>query len=161
MADEEEEKKGGKKKLIMIVVPAVLVLAGGGYFMMGGGGDPEAEAAAAAAAEAEAAANPVEGEVIEIGKMTVSLMTEPEEPLRYARVGLAVVLSETADSAFVGGRVPLLQDSALTVISGMSADDLRTPTGMNEVRDLLTAQALEIFPDGDVIRVVLTELIVQ
>ena len=158
MAEEEEEAKGGgKKKLLMIVLPAVLVLAGGGYFMMGGSDDAEA-----AEAEAEAAAadeEVVEGEVIEVGKMTVNLADEEE--LRYARVGIAVVLSETADSAVVGTKIPLVQDAAITVIAGMSSDDLRTPSGIEALRSTLTARAVEMFPDGDVVRVVLTEMIIQ
>jgi flagellar FliL protein len=157
MAEEEEAKGGGKKKLLMIVLPAVLVLAGGGYFMMGGSGD--AEAAEAEAAAAAAAEEVVEGEVIEVGKMTVNLADEDE--LRYARVGIAVVLSATADSAVVGTKIPLVQDSAITVIAGMTSGELRSPAGIETLRSMLTADAQEIFPDGDVVRVVLTEMIIQ
>lgn len=156
MAEETEEKQGGKKKLVLIVVPVVLLVAGAGFFLMGGSDDATAE-------EAEPAATEVaEGEVIDIGKMTVSLSGLGESgQLRYARVGLAVVLSETADSALVGTRISLIQDAAISVIAEMSADELRTGDGMNALRQELTTEAHEIYPDGDVVRVVLTELIVQ
>ncbi len=155
MADETEEKKGGKKKLIMIAVPVLLLAGAGAFFLMGGSDD-------AAAEEEPVVAEPVEGEVIDIGKMTVSLAElGPQGEQRYARVGLAVVLSTTADSATVGTRISLVQDAALTVISGMSPDELRTPEGMDKLRTAMTEKVLEIYPDGDVLRVVLTELIVQ
>ena len=156
MAEEEEKEKGGKKKLIMIILPVILVVGGGAYFMMGGGGEADA---AEAEEEAAAAEETGEGEVIEVGKMTVNLADEDED--RYARVGIAVVMAELGDSALVGGKIPLIQDAALTVIAGMHADDLRTPAGIEQLRSTLTERAQEIFPDGDVVRIVLTEMIIQ
>ena len=156
MPDEEAEateKSGGSKKKLIIIIAGVVVLAGGGYFMFGG---KSSEDEAVAAEEIEV----VEGEAIEIGKLTIVLADEGET-LRYARIGLAVVLSELGDSGYVGARVSLIQDAAISVISEMTSDDLRGAGGAQDARDALTQRVLEIFPDGDVVRVVLTEMVLQ
>ena len=88
MADEEtevaEEAKGGSKKKF-IIIGAVVVLAAGGYFMFGKSAPEEEMAAEMEEPEV------VEGEVIDIGNMTIVLADEGDN-LRYARVGLAVVM---------------------------------------------------------------------
>lgn len=150
MAD--EPKKGSKKKLIIAGV-AVAALAGGYFLFMGGSPPPEEEAAATTTTE------PVEGAVIEVGTLTANLADADE--LRYARVTFAVVLNANADSAAVGARVPLLQDAALGVVSDYTSVELAGSTGIGALRDDLTAQAQELFVDGEVLRVVLTEVIVQ
>jgi flagellar basal body-associated protein FliL len=149
MEENEAPKKKGKLRLV-IVVALVLVVAAGGYlFLFGGSGGPD-EAAAA---------EPVEGAVIDGATMTVAV--EGSDGPHFVRVSFAVVLAEGADSAAVGERIQLLQDGALTVITGYSADVLRTTEGLDTLRTDLSAAAHQIYPDGEVLRVVLTELIVQ
>ena len=55
----------------------------------------------------------------------------------------------------------MIQDAAITVISEMTTADLRGADGAAAAREALTERILEIFPDGDVVRVVLTEMILQ
>lgn len=150
MAEETTEtpSKGGIKKIAMMVVPALVVGIGAVLFL--GGGD-EASATATTIAV-------VEGEVIEIDTMTVNLVGEPG---RYARVGFAVVLDATADNSIVGARVPLLRDMALTVLTDFTSAELQTAAGMERLRQALSDRSVGLFPDGEVIRAVLTELIVQ
>ena len=157
MADEEEvaEEQGGSKKKF-IIIGAVVAVAAVGYFMFGGGGGEVPEEDMVAEEDME----PVEGEVIEIGKMTIVLADEGES-LRYARVGLAVVMSELGDSGVVGTKVSLIQDAAITVMSEMTSAELRGAEGATLARERLTEEVLKIFPDGDVVRVVLTEMILQ
>ncbi len=148
----EEKKKGGKGKLLGIVGGVAVVGAGLYFFVLGGGGGDEAAAETSTTVAAE-------GAVIEAGELTVNLADEGEP--RYARVNFAVVLDATADSGVVGERVALLQDAALSVMSGYTSAELRGPAALDGVRGELTEKAQEIYPDGEVLRVVLTELIVQ
>ena len=155
MADEaeaQEEAKGGSKKKFMII-GAVVVVGAVGYFMFGGGGAPEDEAAME---EPEI----VEGEVIDIGKMTIVLADEGEQ-LRYARIGLGVVMSDVGDSGVVGTKVSLIQDAAISVISEMTSAELRGADGAETARTRLTERVVALFPDGDVVRIVLTEMVLQ
>lgn len=154
MAEEigaEEAAKKGKGKLIGIV-GGVVVLLGAVYFLFLGGGGGEAEAGVTTTTI------PVEGAVIESDQMTVTLA---DDPVRYARITFAVVLPEGGDSGLVGERMPLLKDGVLDVVAGMSAADLVGRSGLDVLRADLTAKALEIYTEGEVLRVVLTEVLVQ
>jgi flagellar basal body-associated protein FliL len=110
-------------------------------------------------AEAEGAPPPPppEGEIIEVAQMTANLAQSG----RYARVTFAVVLREGADASAVEASFPLLKDAALTTLSGLSADDLRGPEGVGELRSELTDAARRLHPEGEVSRVVLTDLVIQ
>ena len=149
--EETTEKSGGKKKLIMIVVPIVAVIAAGaGFFLRSGD--------TAAAAVPTTTIPVVEGDVIEVDTMTVNLIGEEG---RYARIGFAVVLDSTADSGAVGKKMPLMRDATLTVMTEFDSVELQTAEGMDRLRKELSDAVVAIFPDGEVIRAVLTELIVQ
>ena len=150
-AEEEPKEKGGKGKLIGII-GGVVVLLGAVYFLFLGGGGGEEEAGVTTTTV------PVEGPVIEVDEMTITLS---DDPVRYARLKFAVVLPEGGDTAAVGDRVPVLKDAVLYVVSGYAAAELVGPDALTRLRDDLTASALEVFNEGEVLRVVLTEVLVQ
>jgi len=157
MADEiavigdEEKKKGGKGKLIGMIGGGVVVLVAVYFlFLSGGGGDEEAGPTTTTI--------PADGPVIEVDEMTITLA---EDPVRYARLKFGVVLPEGGNSAAVGERVPVLKDAVLDVMAGYTVDDLMGPEAISSLREQLTEQALVVFPDGEVLRVVITEVLVQ
>ncbi len=156
MADEEAvaeapKPKKGRGRLIGII-GGVVVLLGAVYFLFLGGGGGDAEAGVTTTTV------PVEGAVIESDQMTVTLA---DEPVRYARITFAVVLPEGGDSTVVGEKMPLLKDGVLDVVAGMFAADLVGSQGLDSLREGLTAKALEVYTEGEVLRVVLTEVLVQ
>jgi len=153
MAEEAvaEEAKKGKGKLIGII-GGVVVLLGVVYFMFLGGGGGDAEAGVTTTTV------PAEGAVIEADQMTITLA---DDPVRYARLTFAVVLPEGGDSAVVGERMPVLKDGVLDVVAGMTAADLVGPEALASLRESLTEKALEVYAEGEVLRVVLTEVLVQ
>ena len=152
IVEEEEPKEGGKGKLIGII-GGVVVLLGAVYFLfLGGGGGGEDEAGVTTTTV------PAEGPVIEVDEMTITLS---DDPVRYARLKFAVVLPEGGDTTVVGDRVPVLKDAVLDVVSGYTAAELVGPGALGTLREELTAQALTVFTEGEVLRVVLTEVLVQ
>lgn len=152
MADEQttqspDKKKG--KKLLLIGLPVILVAVGAAFFLVGGGEETE---------ETSTTLSNAEGDVIEVDTLTVNLVGEEG---RYARIGFAVVLVEGADASLVAKKLPLLRDVALTVMTGFSSAELQTASGMERLRQALSDESVALFPDGEVLRAVLTELIVQ
>ena len=139
---------GGRVKLLVV---ALVVLAGAGVgaktFLLPA---PAADEGAPAVVE--------EGPVVTIGQMTTSLAGEGTH---YARVDLAAVTNAAADPASLEERFPLMRDEALDVLMGFSAQDLRTVEGADRLRTALTARAQEVWEDEQVLRVVLTDLLVQ
>lgn len=144
---------GGKLKLIVVVVVVLAVLGGGGaFFLLSSSGGDEA-------AEVTTTTEPVEGAVIEADTMTVNLADG--DVTRYARVTFGVVLPEGVDSGEVGERMPILKDAALSVIAGFESAELLTAGGLDRLRAQLTERAREVYTGGEVLRVVLTEVLVQ
>ena len=149
-ATETEDPKGSKKKLIIIAVVVGVVLGAAYFFLL----KPAPDEAGASQVPA-----PVEeGEIVDVGELTVNVNSSD---VHYARVGFAVVLSTTATADVVTPHFPLLKDAAISEISRFTPDQLRTPEGGDELRASLTARAKELWPEGEVLRVVLTSLIVQ
>lgn len=152
---EAGEKKGGMTRILVIVLAVIIVAMAVYMFVLApSGGDGEAEP------EPEPTmTEPVEGEVLPVSVMTINLN---DDDLRFARVGFALVLdASVGDSAALEEKFPLLQDAAITEVSKFTADRLLTEEGQQELRDVLTQHAQEVYPNGEVIRVVLTDLIVQ
>lgn len=151
--EEDKKPKKSKKKLFIIGGVGVLVFGGLGFFLFGGGGGGEEATTVTTTTE------PGVGSVIEGDQLTVNLADT--DTTRYARVTFAVVLPVGADSASVGAKITLLKDEAISIVSNYTADDILEAGGLDRLRAQLTDAALEIWPDGDVMRVVLAEVLVQ
>lgn len=139
---------GGRLKLVLALV-AVLALGavGAKVFLL-----PTSEPAAA-----EPAA-PEEGPVVAVGQMTTSLAGGGTH---YVRVDLAAVTDAAADASALEDRFPLMRDEALDVLMAFTPEQLRTVEGADELRDALTERAQQVWEDGEVLRIVLTDLLVQ
>ena len=143
-------KKGGKKKLVMIIIPA-LVVAGLAAKMT-------VLKDKAGAKEAEKPVEVLEGEIVDVGSLTVNLA---DQDRRYARVGIALVLSAAAPTEEVVNRVPLLKDAAITKIGAHTSAELRTIEGQELLRKELAEATEHVWEEGEVLRVALTEILVQ
>lgn len=151
-ADEEPAKRG-KKKLIIMAAVLLLVLGGGAFgFLKFFSGSAEPEEGAEAASE-----QPSEGDVLDIATLTSTVAGDAQ----LARVGLAVVTTEDALAEDVEAKFPLVKDAAVSELARSDATALRTVEGADDLRARLTKRAKKIYPDGEVVRVLLTELVVQ
>lgn len=140
------------RRLLLIVAAVVFVALGAGAYFLLLAGDGEATGT-------EAEPEPVaEGPVVEVGTLTTNLAGANG---RYARVGIALVLSADADAAAVGERFALVKDAAITEIGRHDAAALQAAGGTETLRDGLAERITRLYPDGEVLRVVLTELLVQ
>jgi flagellar protein FliL len=137
-----------KKRWKLYLAVLVAVIAGGAaaaFFLLGGGGPEE---------EIEV----VEGEIVQLEAQTTTL---GEGPAVHARVAIAVVLAEGVAVEVIPPRTPLLRDALLRELAVMDSDTLRTVAGSDQLRQRLTADAQEIWEEGEVVRIVLTELVVN
>ena len=152
VAQEGEVKKKGKGKLIGIVLAVVLVGVGAKFTVLSGG-----KSGKGGKATPTVSPTPTPGQVIDLGDLTINLA----EAQRYALVGLAVELGKTADPATITTQMPLLKDAGVRKLSGMSAVTLMSQAGQDQVRAELTDQAQQIFGKDKIVRVLLTEVVVQ
>lgn len=145
---------------LLVGVVALLTVAGGALFFLQLG----PFAAAAGEPEPEPTPEVVDGEIVDVGTLTVNVIGAKKGTSDYARVGLAVVLPSDAEAtavADVTAKLPLLRDASITTVAAFQADTLRTPEGHELLRQALSDVADELYGAGTVRRVVLTELIVQ
>ena len=144
---EATDGRGKKKKVLVLAVVLIAVAAVAiKMFVLPG------------AAEAGPPPPPEEGEVVTVGQMTTSLAGGGTH---YARVEIAAVTNAAADATALEGDFPLMRDQALTVIMGFTAEQLRTVEGADQLRDALTQKAQTVWEDDQVLRIVLTDLLVQ
>lgn len=141
----------GRLRMIALLVVVAVLAAAGAFTAMRLLAGPSVAAAAEPA-------EPVEGAVVDVAEMTATLAGDPPH---LARVGIAVVLEESADEAAVSPRFALLRDATVSELTRSPAPELMTSDGVDSLRDRLTARAQDIYPDGEVLRVVLTELVIQ
>lgn len=149
----EAPAKKSKKGLLIVVAVAVLAGVAGALVFTGvvGGGTPEAVAT-------EPAGPPPEGPVVDVATMTTNI---GGEEFGYVKFGLAAVLAEGVTAELVGERFALLKDAALSEVASFTRADLESVEGLDRLRSVLTSRAQEIYPDGEILRIVLTELLVQ
>lgn len=155
--EQVEDAPARRRPRWLLALVAVVVLGAGGaaawFLVLAPGPDAEVEAEA----DAEQAP-PVDGAIVDVTNFTASL-AGPDA--HFAKVGFAVVLREDAVTEQVSPRFPLLRDAALSVLARTEAPALRSADGQDRLRADLSAAAQEVWPDGEVLRVVLTELVVQ
>ena len=148
-AQEGDVKKKGKGKIIIILVVVLVAGIGAKFTVLSGGKAGKATPAPDP--------TPTPGVVIDLGTMTITLA----DPGRYALVGLAVELGKTATAEKFTPEMPLLKDATVRKLAGWTAAKLLSTTGQEDVRTQLTDQAQQLFGKDSVVKVLLTELIVQ
>lgn len=137
-----------RRGLIVMAAGLVILLGGAGYMFLGvGGAEPDADVA-----------EPADGSIVEVGVLTTNLSGPTA---RYARVGVALVLHPDADPAAVAARFPLVKDAVIDEIGRHEPAALQGADGGALLRAALTQRVQGVFPDGEILRVVLTELLVQ
>lgn len=119
-------------------------------------------AAPAEGVEVAAQAAPKPGPVVDVGQMTVNLA----DAGRFARVSFALVLTEgtvvgAGGENGVEARFPLVKEALLFEFSKVTAEQLRGPGGLDAIAATLSERVRGLYEGGEVMRVVLTELLVQ
>jgi flagellar FliL protein len=147
VADGAKAKKGGKLKL---VVPVILLL--------GAGLAAKSLLLGSPAQKAEAKPKKEEGVIVTMDPVTVNLA---DAGFHYARVGFGIVLTTTANSKEIEERLPLFKDEAIRAVGGFQSRVLKTVKGQDELRHRLTEVAFKLYGEEEIMKVILTDIVVQ
>ena len=155
--EEEEAAAAAAKKKKMMIIGAVLAAGAVYKFVLSGGGDvpPDALASVDEVVEEQVA----EGDIIPIPEMTLNLADEDE--LRFARIGLAVVLLEGEDPVVAATKMPLVQDVVVDVVGDMTFAELRAPGAKEALKETVSELSREAFDGETVSRVLFTSFVMQ
>lgn len=150
----EAPETGSKKKLFLIIGIVVALLGGAAaWFLVLAPGGEEAtidDDAPLFAAEP--------GEVVQVAEATVSLGGDPP---RFAMITYSAVLSVDATADMVSADLARMRSQAQVAFRGKDADALHTEAGFLALQDELTAVAHQVWPDGEVVEVLIESLLVQ
>jgi flagellar protein FliL len=167
-------KKGKGKLLLLGGIGLVLLLGGGGaaaYFMglLGGGAPAEAHGGHAAGADdAHAAAGGEHGEgqggvgvaFVDMPDLIVNLQSESPR-LRYLKLRLSLEVADAPAAEAVKQLMPRVMDSFQLYLRALTLEDVQGATGMQRLKEELTARVNLAVRPRSVNTVLLKEMLVQ
>lgn len=164
MADEEvvqeEGKKGGLLKWIIILVVVIGLGVGGyfGYTMFLAGGDEDPAAEEMAEGEQQPAES-LEGQLVPLPVFLVNLA----DPLgrRYLKLGLEVEVRDQDAAANMVKYEAKIKDVMLLLLSSKTYESLATMEAKVELKQEIATRLNQILGKGSVLRVYITEMVVQ
>jgi len=166
MAEEEkqqdQESKGGKKKLLLIVVLFILVAAGGGAaykFLVLDKKKAETKEKQAERIIEEIKATENVGVMFDLGTFVVNLADPDIE--RFLKVSIVLELKDQKVQAEAQKRLPEIKDAITTLLLTKKSSEIRTPEGIEFLKEEIAKRVNAILPLGGVKNVYFTEFIIQ
>ena len=169
-----EPAKKGKGKLLLIVAVAVVLLLGGGGTaafltgLLGGGAEGEGHAVAATeekhGGEEEAGhgeVQPVPGVAfVDMPDLIVNLQSNSPR-LRYLKLRLSLEVTDEPSATTVRQLMPRVLDGFQLYLRALTLDDVQGATGMQRLKEELTARVNLAVAPVTVTDVLLKEMLVQ
>lgn len=156
---QQEESKSGKKKLLIILLPVLLILIGGGFaaykFLLA---KPENEK------ESEKITKEVKnteehGVELEVGTFIANLSDRDAD--RYIKVTIVMEVQDEKVKQEATKRMPQIKDSINTLLFTKTSEELKSPEGIERLKEEIIKRTNAILPLGGVKDVYFTEFIIQ
>ncbi|MEF2230368.1 MAG: flagellar basal body-associated FliL family protein [Pseudodesulfovibrio sp.] len=158
----QEGKKGGKLKWIIIALVLVLLGVGGyfGYTMFFAAPAEDADQQAEAPADgAQPPPEALEGQLLPLPVFLVNLA----DPLgrRYLKLGLEVEVRDAEAAAGLTKYQAKIKDTLLLLLSSKTYDGLATMEAKVELKQEIADRLNQILGKGSILRVYITEMVIQ
>ncbi len=172
MADKDETlegaeaKKGGlfenKALLLGVIVVVQVGLAIGltQFLILPKLGVQNAGMEAEAALEADPKEMPEMGVLVNLEDIVVTLVSDPSQP-RYLRININVEVPNQLVADVVASRLPQLRDLVIMALSDKTAEQISTPEGKKGLRDEIFRRMDEKMPEGTLMNIYFSDLVVQ
>lgn len=173
MADEKNdvaEESGGKGPLAIfenkaillgvIVVVQALVAIGLTQFLIVPKLGVQGADMATQPAEEVAVEMPEMGVLVGLEDIICSLVSESKKP-RYLRININLEVKDALVAEVVSSRLPQLRDMVIMACSDKTPADLATPQGKKGLRDEIYRKIDEKMPEGTLMNVYFSDLVVQ
>lgn len=172
MADKEETAEGTEEKKkanlfenkaivlgIIVVVQALLAIGLTQFLIVPKLGVQDA------AMDGSEVADPVEempemGVLVNLEDIVVTLAGNSSKP-RYLRININVEVPNAIVAEVVSSRLPQLRDMVIMTLSDKTAEELSTPEGKQGLRDEIFRRIDEKMPEGTLMNVYFSDLVVQ
>lgn len=126
---------------------------------------PKLGVSSADVAPEEVAADPVAdmpqmGVLVGLNEIIVTLKSTPARP-RYLRINVDLEVKDQVTADIVTSRIPQLRDTVIMALSGKTAEELNSPEGRKGLRDEIFRKINVSFPDGYLMNIYFSDLVVQ
>ena len=159
---QERESKGEKKKLIFILLFLILAAVGGGaaykFLVLDKKNEQTKEKQAEKIIEEIKATENV-GVMFDLGTFVVNLADPDIE--RYLKVSVVLELKDQKVQAEAQKRLPEIKDAITTLLLTKKSSEIRTPEGIEFLKEEIAKRVNAILPLGGVKNVYFTEFIIQ
>lgn len=160
LAQEEKKKKGGMLKWIIIAVILIALGVGGyfGYTMFFAAPDEES-AQTEETDGAQAPLEELEGQLVPLPTFLVNLA----DPLgrRYLKLGVEVEVRDADAQAALAKYEAKVKDTLLLLLSSKTYDGLSSMKAKVELKQEIADRLNQILGNGSVLRVYITEMVIQ
>jgi len=103
---------------------------------------------------------PEMGVLVGLNEIIVTLKSTPHQP-RYLRINVDLEVKNQVTADIVTSRIPQLRDIVIMTLSGRTAEDLNSAEGRKEIRDEIFRKIDAHFPDGTLMNIYFSDLVVQ
>ena len=162
--EQQEVKKGGKKKLLIILVLLLLIIGGGGaaaykFLVL-----DKQKSAKEKEKKAEKIVEEIKniediGVSFDVGTFIVNLQDKDAD--RYLKVTIVLDVQDDKIKAELQKRLPQVKDAITTLLFTKTSNDLRTPEGIEELKEEILKRINAILPIGGVKNVYFTDFVIQ
>ncbi len=168
MAQEEKEQqaeaKGGKKKLIIIFALLLLLIGGGAaaaYKFLVLDKNPDQQEKEKKAEKIVEDIKNIEdlGVQFDVGTFIVNLQDRDAD--RYLKVTIVLDVQDENVKMELEKRLPQVKDAITTLLFTKTSEDLRTPEGIEELKEEILKRVNAILPIGGVKNVYFTDFVIQ
>ncbi len=160
---EQEQQKGGKKKLIIILVLVLLLLGGGGaaaykFLVLDKQQEQKKEKKAEKIVDEIKNIEDI-GVQFDVGTFIVNLQDRDAD--RYLKITIVLDVQDDKIKAELEKRLPQVKDAITTLLFTKTSNDLRTPEGIEELKEEILKRVNAILPIGGVKNVYFTDFVIQ
>jgi len=160
---EQEKKENGKRKFVFLLLIVLLVVAGGGaaykFLVLDKKRAAEAKEKQAEKIIEEIKATENVGVMFDLGTFVVNLSDPDIE--KYLKVSIVLELKDQKVQQEAQKRLPEIKDAITTLLLTKRSADIRTPEGIEFLKEEIAKRVNAILPLGGVKNVYFTEFIIQ
>ena len=100
------------------------------------------------------------GTIVGLEEIIVTLASDPRNP-RYLRINVSLEIRDSSVAERAAARIPQLRDIVIMILSSRSADDLASPEGKVALREEIFRDIAVQMPEGALLNVFFSDLVVQ
>ncbi|NPA64579.1 MAG: flagellar basal body-associated FliL family protein [Epsilonproteobacteria bacterium] len=163
--EQEESQGGGKKKLLLILIVLLLLVGAGGgaayKFLVLDKQQKEEEKKEKKAQKIVEEIKNIEdlGVQFDVGTFIVNLQDKDAD--RYLKITIVLDVQDEKVKAELEKRLPQVKDAITTLLFTKTSHELRTPEGIEELKEEILKRVNAILPIGGVKNVYFTDFVIQ